>query len=255
MTQPPFPPPGFPPPPGPPPPPPFGSPGFAPSPPPRRRANPLVVVLAVLVALIVVGAAVLVPLILTRGDDDEPSRTDSSRGTGETDGGDESGGTDTGDLEAVAEYDDLATDHLDPGEDHDYSQSPPVGGEHAPVWLECGVYDEELPEVNVVHDLEHGTVWITYREDLVDDAGIDQLGDQLPDNGILSPYAGQDAPVVITVWGRQLALDGPDDSRIPLFIEEYGAGDTAPEPFASCHGGLTLEDLGDLAPSGGGVSA
>ena len=107
-----------------------------------------------------------------------------------------------------------------------------------------------LPEINVVHDLEHGTVWLTYRRDDVDAAGVRRLADQLPDNGILSPYDDQEAPVVITVWGRQLALTGPDDPRIGLFVAEFGAGDTAPEPFASCHGGV---DPADLPPSGTSV--
>lgn len=67
----------------------------------------------------------------------------------------------------------------------------------------------------------------------------------LPANGLLSPYPDQEAAVVITVWGRQLALDGPDDPRIQLFIDAYGAGDTAPEPFASCNGGARPEQVPD----------
>ncbi len=38
------------------------------------------------------------------------------------------------------------------------------------------------------------------------------IADQLPDNGIMSPYADQDAPVVITAWGRQLELVGADSA-------------------------------------------
>lgn len=217
----------FPPPPYPPPPP------FHPPLPPRRRARTGPVVLAVLAAVLVVGAAVLVPVLLTR-DDDVPTAA--------------AGGDD--DLSAVRTYDGLTFQHLAAGAEHDYPQSPPVGGDHAPVWIECGAYDEPLPEVNAVHDLEHGTTWITYRPDDVDAAGVRALTEALPDNGLLSPYPDQDAPVVVTVWGRQLALKGPDDPRLPLFVQEYGAGDTAPEPFASCNGGV---DPGDLAPPGGPV--
>ena len=50
----------------------------------------------------------------------------------------------------------------------------PSAVEHAPEWLDCGVYDEPVREENAVHDLEHGTVWISYDPDLdaddVDDA-------------------------------------------------------------------------------------
>lgn len=201
-------------------------------PPPRKR-RVLPVVLAVAIAVLLIVIAVLVPVLLTRGDDDDAAA-----------------GVDTSDLSAVQEFEDLTTRHLALGEDKEYPQSPSVGGDHAPVWLECGVYDEPVPEVNVVHDLEHGTTWLTYREDLVDEDGVDELAKQLPPNGIMSPYPDQEAPVVITVWGRQLELAGPGDPRIKLFITKYSAGDTAPEPFASCNGGVDPDDL-----NGGGTAA
>ncbi len=92
-------------------------------------------------------------------------------------------------------------------------------------------------------------MWLTYRADLLDADGVDRLAAQLPANGILSPYPDQEAPVVVTVWGRQLALAGPEDPRIGLFVAEFGAGDTAPEPLASCHGGLAPDRL-PPAPGG-----
>lgn len=139
------------------------------------------------------------------------------------------------DLSAVRVYEDLPMTHT--RDDVDYPQSPPVGGEHDPAWLDCGVYDEPVREENAVHDLEHGTVWISYHPDL-SEGDVAELVDLLPQNGILAPYPDLDAPVVVTVWGRQLALTGADDPRLPLFIREYGGGETAPEPFASCAGGV-----------------
>lgn len=198
--------------------------------------------LAALAAVLVITGAVLVPVVLSQ-DDDADAAGEGGRGRTEEK-------VDTSDLDAVEEHAGLTNQHLAPGEEHDYPQSPPAGGDHAPYWLECGVYDEPVPDVNVVHDLEHGTVWITYRTGDVDAQGVQRLADQLPDNGIMSPYDDQEAPVVITVWGRQLALTGPADPRIALFIAEFGAGDTAPEPFASCHGGV---DPADLPPAGGPV--
>lgn len=195
----------------------------------------LPVVLAVVVAIALIATAVLVPLLLS-ADDDDSSADDSGK--------EES--VDTSNLAEVQSYEGLTYQHLAAGEDHEYPQSPAVGGDHAPYWIECGVYDEPLPEVNAVHDLEHGATWITYRPDDVDADGVDRLADQLPANGLLSPYPDQAAPVVITVWGRQLELTGPDDPRIALFVAEYGAGDTAPEPYASCNGGVDPADLADL---------
>lgn len=193
-------------------------PAYPPPPPPpaprRRRVLPLVV--AVAGAAVLVGVAVTVPLVVQH-------QRDAEAAAGPVD------------LSAVREYDDLEVGHTT--DDIDYPQSPPVGGPHDPAWLDCGAYDEPVRNENAVHDLEHGAVWITYEPGL-DAADVDALAEALPQNGILSPYPGLDAPVVVTVWGRQLELDGADDPRLPLFIRTYGGGETAPEPFASCAGGV-----------------
>ncbi len=47
-----------------------------------------------------------------------------------------------------------------------YGQIPPVGGNHAPIWQNCGFYSAPVANENAVHSLEHGAVWITYRPDL-----------------------------------------------------------------------------------------
>src|SRR6188508_810205 len=41
-----------------------------------------------------------------------------------------------------------------------YSESPPVGGPHNPVWQNCGYYAAPINNENGVHSLEHGAVWI-----------------------------------------------------------------------------------------------
>lgn len=232
------PPPGQPGPPGPPPGyPPYQSypPGYPPAGPPEKGRPVAAIVVAVVVAVLVIGGAAIAALV-TSGDDDEPSAG----------GGDRSGDTSStapveANLDDVEVYEDLSPDHVTG--DVEYEQSPPVGGPHHQEWLDCGVYDEPVPEENVVHDLEHGTVWITYDPDAVDAEGVDQLAAVLPDNGILSPYPGLSSPVVLTVWGRQLGVTGPDDPRIALFVEEFEGGETSPEPFASCVGGLDPEQL------------
>jgi hypothetical protein len=147
------------------------------------------------------------------------------------------------DLDDVHRFGGLSADHTE-GE-VDYGNRPPAGGPHDPVWLDCGVYDEPVRDENTVHSLEHGTVWITYTDDVSGDE-VGELADVLPDEGILSPYPAQDAPVIVTVWARQLELDGADDPRLELFITEYGDGHTAPEPMASCVGGVRETGEGGL---------
>lgn len=179
------------------------------------RAPLVALVVTLLVAALIVTAAAVVPRLLA-----EPVDTT---------------------LDEVRVYDDLVIKHVDG--DVAYEQDPPVGGPHADRWLDCGAYETQVRAENVVHDLEHGTVLVTYRPG-TSAADVQRLEALLPDNGILSPWAGLDAPVVVTVWGHQLALTGADDPRLPLFIDTFGAGETAPEPFASCAGGLPDADGG-----------
>ena len=181
--------------------------------PPATGPRTLLVMVAVAVSVLVIVAALVVPVVVQRTRDTPVAVT----------------------LDAVAVYQDLRTDHVK--RDVTYGQTPPVGGPHDPVWLDCGAYDAPVRDENAVHDLEHGAVWISYAPDL-DAADVAELAAALPQNGIMAPYDGLRAPVVVTVWARQLALTGADDPRLGLFIAAYGDGHTAPEPLASCAGGV-----------------
>ena len=56
-----------------------------------------------------------------------------------------------------------------------YEQVPPVGGPHNAVWQNCGFYSQYLNNVNAVHSLEHGAVWITYDPDKITDDELQTL--------------------------------------------------------------------------------
>lgn len=118
-----------------------------------------------------------------------------------------------------------------------YQQSPPAGGEHAPVWLNCGTYSNPVQNENAVHSMEHGAVWVTYRPDLPA-AELAQLKESLPDTyAVLSPFEGLKSPVVASAWGKQLELAGPADPRLSAFVKTYRQGPQTPEPGAACTGG------------------
>jgi hypothetical protein len=121
----------------------------------------------------------------------------------------------------------------------DYPQTPPTGGPHNPVWLNCGMYDQPVPNENAVHSMEHGAVWITYDASKVSGSQLSTLKSLLPSTySVLSPYVGLDSPIVVSAWNHQLKVDSADDKRIPQFIEEYWRSQNAPEPNAACTGGV-----------------
>ena len=120
----------------------------------------------------------------------------------------------------------------------DYPQTPPAGGEHSSAWLNCGVYEQPVPNENAVHSLEHGAIWVTYDPSL-SDGDLETLKSKLPSTySVLSPFDGVPSPIVLTGWNSQLQVDSPDDPRIAQFLEEYWQGQNAPEPGASCTGAI-----------------
>ncbi|AEW95102.1 MULTISPECIES: DUF3105 domain-containing protein [Streptomycetaceae] len=119
-----------------------------------------------------------------------------------------------------------------------YAQTPPVGGNHASVWLNCGIYNAPVPNENAVHSMEHGAVWITYRPSLPA-ADVSKLAAAVRGKAytLLSPYPGLPAPVVASAWGKQLKLTDASDARLAKFVHTYAAGPQTPEPGAPCTGG------------------
>lgn len=116
---------------------------------------------------------------------------------------------------------------------------PPVGGDHDPVWQNCGVYDEPVGTSNAVHSLEHGAVWVTYRPGS-EESQVAALRDLVAGEpyALLSPLEGLASPVVLTAWGLQLELDDANDPRAAAFLAKYAQGEQTPEPGASCIGGI-----------------
>ena len=147
-------------------------------------------------------------------------------------------------ISGVATFKGLSHVHLTKGQyPHVYPQSPPVGGPHSPVWLKCVVYTEELPKENAVHSEEHGGVWLTYRSTLAaaDVATLAQLHETNVDFVMVSPYAGQDDPVIASSWGLQLKVQSASDPRLLAFIRAYAGGNQGGEKGVGCtQNGATL---------------
>lgn len=120
-----------------------------------------------------------------------------------------------------------------------YDTSPPMGGNHNPVWQNCNarVYDQQLRNENAVHSLEHGAVWIAYRPGL-DAAQVDKLKAKVSatDYSMMSPYPGLDAPIALTAWGRQVKVQDAGDKRVDEFLRAFVKGPQTPEPGAACDG-------------------
>ena len=126
----------------------------------------------------------------------------------------------------------------------DYETLPPVGGDHNAAPQQCDVYDAAIAPEHAVHSLEHGAVWITYQSSLAADQ-VEELEGRVSGDPYLmmSPLDEQDSPIVLSAWGRSLAVDSASDPRVGDFLEAYTNGPQTPERGAACVGVTTTGPL------------
>jgi hypothetical protein len=185
-----------------------------------RKRNRILGIVAAVVALVIVAGTVTTVLVLNA----VPQQVDEELISGDY-------------QERLQLYPDLDATHTDTRVSYD--QSPPVGGPHNPAWLNCGVYDEEQQNENVVHTLEHGAVWITYDPATTTDAEIEALVELAPDTyTVVSPYGGLGEAMAISAWGAQLRFTDVDDPAVTDFLTEFWRSPNSPEPSAPCTGGV-----------------
>lgn len=145
--------------------------------------------------------------------------------------------TKTSELADVIMFNDLTRNHVTTPVS--YPQSPPVGGDHSPIWQNCGIYDGPVANENAVHSMEHGAVWLAYRPDLgAADVEILRSLARGHTHVLVAPYTGLSEAVVATAWGKQLRLTTLNADTLKTFVKTYEQGPQTPEPGVSCSGKL-----------------
>lgn len=123
--------------------------------------------------------------------------------------------------------------HISPGQAHEpYNSNPPTSGPHLVNPADWGVYSNPLQDEQAVHNLEHGGIWITYKD--IDDetkAALEQVARANPGSIIMSPRSENDSKIALAAWTRLLKLDSYDEAKILEFIKANK--NKAPEPLAN----------------------
>lgn len=133
--------------------------------------------------------------------------------------------------------------HIADGAAHaPYNSNPPSSGPHYASPARGGFYDDALPDERVIHNLEHGDIWIAYRSQLPDEVKS-ALRSFAGPYVVVSPRQENDGDISLVAWGRvdtfNLENGALDEARIRDFIARYD--NRGPERLRGAgagHGGL-----------------
>lgn len=125
----------------------------------------------------------------------------------------------------------LGRNHVPVGTKVTYNSNPPTSGDHWPKPAEWGFYENPLPDERLVHNLEHGGIWISYKN--VDNetfVNLYKIAQKYPQAVIVTERQQNDAKIVLASWGKLLKLNMFDENLIISFITTNV--NKAPEPLA-----------------------
>jgi hypothetical protein len=119
-------------------------------------------------------------------------------------------------------------EHIQPGTSHPpYSSDPPTSGPHYPEPIAAGYYDTPQPDEAVVHNLEHGHIWIAYDcSKLTDCEATKQQLRALVDSYsqwkiVVTPRQNKDAAIAVAAWGWLEKFNAYDEPAIRRFVDAW----------------------------------
>lgn len=125
------------------------------------------------------------------------------------------------------------TQHIGEGESHPpYNSNPPTSGWHYGTAAPWGVHERELPDEQVVHNLEHGGIWISYHPSLdgVTAEKLREIVRRYRSKVIMTPRTSNESKIALAAWGRLDTFDDFDEKRLLTFIRSFI--DQGPEKVA-----------------------
>lgn len=134
---------------------------------------------------------------------------------------------------------DQGREHIQPGAEHPpYNSNPPTSGWHYDAPADWGVYKEELPQEQLIHNLEHGGIVIQYRTDI--DPEIQEKLEELKNSEfecklVVAPNDNLEKLIALSAWTRLYTSDAFDEETVKNFIRKYRS--SGPEGFVPCSAG------------------
>ena len=126
------------------------------------------------------------------------------------------------------------TAHVADGTKVEYRTNPPSSGAHYQSPERWGVYDKAITDETIVHNLEHGGVWISYKSSIpaASKEKLVSFAKSYRSKVILSPRDANDKDIAVASWGRVYKFNlnpdgGFDESAVRDYITKYK--NTGPE--------------------------
>lgn len=120
---------------------------------------------------------------------------------------------------------DQGREHVGPGHQHTYNSNPPTSGPHFARPEEWGAYKDELPDEVLIHNLEHGGVWISYKPDVSEDIRkkLEALYDKWGRKVIVTPRAKNDADIALAAWNHLDKFSAAEfsEERVEKFVRAF----------------------------------
>lgn len=112
--------------------------------------------------------------------------------------------------------------HVSVGTTVKYKTNPPTSGDHLSQAKEWGVYNHEIDDKAAVHNLEHGGIWISYKDISKEDIAIlKEIGKKNSQSTVVSPRSANDDKIAVVSWGKMMRLDTVDKALIQKYINTY----------------------------------
>ncbi len=137
-------------------------------------------------------------------------------------------------------HEDKGRQHTATGQEPNSGGEPPTSGDHVSSPLPWQVYEQEIPDTSVIHNMEHGGVYVSYRPDLpveqinkIKALFFKPFANQKfsPNKAIMAPRALNDSPIIMSSWTRSMKLDSFDEQKmIDYYLRNVSK---SPEPGAS----------------------
>jgi hypothetical protein len=113
-------------------------------------------------------------------------------------------------------------EHVSADDEVSYDTNPPTSGGHLAEAEGWGVYGEEIDDKAAVHSLEHGGIWISYKDISEEEISVlEEIARENSQSVIVSPRSENDDKIAVVSWGKMMRMETPDKALIQKYIDTY----------------------------------